>query len=170
MTDSMWWIGPTVIVLLRVLVAEARSSNAKKAGSGLIFQMPLFVRLLFGFVIIALFVTLIKGISSEETWVVVSGTILLIVFCLTWPATLAIDASGVSSYLWWKPKKSIPWGAVVDLQKNSGGDWKVCSSDGTTIDFSRYHVDPHRFEVEILKRANLRATTDMNAATSLHRS
>jgi len=170
MTGSIWWIGPTVIVLLRMLVAEARSSNAKRAEGVLIFQMALFARLLAGFVIGALFVTLINRISREETWVSVSGTVLLILFCLSWPTTLTIDATGVTRYLWWKPKKTIPWGAVVDLQKNAGGDWKVCSSDGTTIDFSRFHADPLRFEMEILKRANLRATTNMNAPTTLLRS
>ena len=167
MTGNMYWIGPTVIVLLRLLYAEAFSTKVSDLRSVLVFRFPIVARLLTGFGITALFVLLVRSIGHEELWVSASGAGLLILLCLGWPSTITIDSTGVTRHLWWKPKRYIPWDAVVDLEKNSAGDFWVYGSNGECIAYSRYHADPGRFKEEVLRRAKLRTVTDLSSPTTL---
>jgi hypothetical protein len=109
MTSDMWWIGPTVIVLIRLLYAEAMSAKALVSGEVLIFRVAIAGRLLALFAITALFILLIRSIGHEELWVLAGGAGLLILLCLTWPSTITIDSFGVTRHLWWKPKRTIRW-------------------------------------------------------------
>jgi hypothetical protein len=167
MTGNIWWIGPVVIVLLRLLYAEALSTKVADSGSVLVFRFAMVARLLFGFGIVALFVLLIRSIGHEELWLIATGSGLLVFLCLAWPSTITVDSCGVTRYLWWKPKRHIPWEAVVNLEKTSGGDWQVYGADGSIIPFSRYHSDPVRFEEEVLRRTKLRMITNANSPTTL---
>lgn len=167
MTGNIWWIGPVVVVLLRVLYAEARTSRASGKNGDLIFRAAPGVLILFTFGIAVLTFLLVRSLGKEETWIIVSGAVLTILLCLAWPSTIVTNTTGIARYLWWKPTINIPWDAVVELERSAGGDWTVCGKDDKTIVFSRYHADPSRFEAEVLKRAKLSCSKDRSSPTTL---
>jgi hypothetical protein len=167
MTGNVWWIGPVVLVLLRLLYAEARTTTVSSRGSGLVFRAATGVLVLLGFGIVLFLILIVKSIGHEEWWVIGMATTLAILLCFAWPGTITIDGSGVAKHVWWKRTVEIPWGGVTQLEHSAGGDWVVYGSDGTTITFSRYHTDPHRFESEVLRRANLGSTTTQHSRTTI---
>jgi hypothetical protein len=156
MSGNIWWIGPIVLVLLRLLYAEARNEKAFMKGEVLVFRAAVGVRALFAFGIIFFLVLLIRNIGREETWILIVGGITEILICFAWPSTITIESNAIARRLWWKPALSIPWPEVVHLERSKGGDWIVYSVDGKTIEFSRYHTDPCRFETEVNRRARFR--------------
>lgn len=162
-----WWLGPVVIVALRLLYAQAKLSRASRSGSVLFFRASLALRMLLGFAISALFFYLVRSLGHEELWVIILGAVMTVLLCFAWPSTITVDQSGVTSDVWWRRMSSIGWDAVVDLEKNAGGDMKIYSSTGSVINFSRYHVDPDRFEAEVMKHAKLHRLSKTEAPLSI---
>ncbi len=167
MTGNTWWIGPVVLVLLRLLYAEARTTRASTKAETLIFRAAPGVMALFAFGIAVFVILIIKSLGHEETWVIAGCALLTILGCLGWPSTITIDSASIARHVWWKPTRRIPWDAVVELERGAGGDWTVYGSDGSTIAFSRYHSDAQRFEAEVLKRAKLNRTKSRTSPTTL---
>jgi hypothetical protein len=167
MSGNIWWIGPGVIFLLRILYSEARASKVGTSGNVLVFRFAVGVRLLVAFSTLAVFISLIQGIGHEDSWVLGAEAGLVILFSFAWPSVVLIDSKGITRSVWWKPGLHIPWERVVGIEKNSSGDWKVYGSDGEIISFSRFQSDPGRFEREVLTRAKLKGVTDANSPSEL---
>jgi len=167
MESNIWWSGPIVLVLLRVLYAEARSSRASSAGDALVFRPALGVRLLLGVVIVGFFVGTVVSIGREELWILIGSAVLVIVMCFAWPSTITVGSDGILGQYWWRPSTRIPWTAVTGIEKRAGGELNVYGRNGETIAFSRYHVDPRRFQAEVLRRANLEDVIDASSTPSI---
>lgn len=56
---------------------------------------------------------------------------------------------------------------VTSFEKRAGGEAEVYAQDGRSIVFSRFHVDPGRFEHEVLRRAGLNGPLDADSMPSL---
>ena len=167
MTSNIWWIGPVVLVLLRLLYAEARNTRASVRGEALVFRAARGVLILFTFGIAVFLVLLVRSIGHEDTWIILLGVALTIFLCFAWPRTITMDSNAIAARVWWRPAARIPWNAVVELERGAGGDWTVYGDDGRTIAFSRYHADAQRFEAEVLKRAKLRGPKSRSSPTTL---
>ena len=155
--DDPWHVGAS---------ARAAEGGAFPDPAGDELERPR-ARLLLAFGISAFCILIVKSVGHEETWIVAGGTLLTLFACFSWPSTITIDAGGITSNVWWKPKVIIPWNAVADLEKGAGGDWTIYASGGKTLSFSRYHVDPQRFEAEVLKRANIGRPREKSEPTTL---
>jgi hypothetical protein len=156
MSSNIWWIGPIILVLLRLFYAEARNARASGNGDSIAFRGAPGVLILFSFGIAVFVALIVKSLGHEPLWVIVSAILLTILICLAWPSTIRINSMGVERHVWWRPTLRIPWDAVADLQRGAAGDYTLYGATGQTISFTRYHTDPERFENEVLKRANLR--------------
>ncbi len=169
MTGNIWWIGPVVLVLLRMLYAEARSTRSSIKASARVFRAATGVLILFAFGIAGFVVLIVKSLSHEESWIIGLGALLTIFLCLSWPSTITMDTAGIERHVWWKPRLRILWDSVVELERGAGGDWTVYGADGKTIAFSRYHADPERFEAEVLKRAKIERSINRGSPTTIGR-
>jgi hypothetical protein len=167
MTSNIWWIGPVVLVLLRVLYAEARSSRATRAGDVLVFRPALGVRLLLGVVIVGFFVGIVLSIGREELWILIGSAMLVVAMCFAWPSTITVGGDEILRQSWWRPNTRICWTAVTGVEKRAGGEIYVYGSDGQNVTFSRYHVDPRRFEREVIARAHLQGSIDASGPPRL---
>jgi hypothetical protein len=79
--SNMWWIGPLVLTLLRVLHTDARVARATAKGGTVVFRAALGVRILIGSGIVGLLILIAKGIGNEETWLLIAGSTLVILMC-----------------------------------------------------------------------------------------
>jgi hypothetical protein len=166
-TSNMWWIGPLVLILLRVLYTEARLARATVKADAIFFRAALGVRILMGSGIVGFLILIRKSVGHEETWLLIAGSILVILMCFVWPATIVIENDALRRHLWWKRIMAIPWNEVSAIEKNKGGDLRVFGNNGQCITFTRYHVDPFRFEIEVKRRAGLDRTLDTGALPSI---
>jgi hypothetical protein len=164
----MWWMGPVVIFASRLLYMTARDSRASRSGSVLFFRVSLALRILFGFAISVLCYYFIKDFNHEQGWLIALAAVVIILLCLAWPGTITVDPAGVSSQVWWRGRRTMPWEAGVGLDKDAEGNMEVIRSDGRSIGFSRYHVDPGRFEAEVLRRAKLRRPSKPGVPLSIN--
>lgn len=153
--SNIWWIGPLVLTLMRLLYVEARLSHASNEGKMLLFRGSIGWRCLLLVGVLGFSFLTIRSIGHEETWLLVAGAASAIAGCFGWPATIIVDDRCVSSRVWWKPNVSIPWNEVSGIERNAGGDIQVFGSHGQSINFTRYHIDPLRFQDEAKKRARL---------------
>jgi hypothetical protein len=167
MSSNVWWIGPVVLVLLRVLYAEARSSHAGITGDALVFRPALGVRLLLGIAILGFFLGIILSIGREETWILVGSAMLVVLMCFAWPSTITVGKDGIRLRSWWRPSTRIPWTTVTGIEKRTGGEIYVYGSEGDSVTFSRYHVDPRSFEREVVARAHLQGSIDASRPPTL---
>jgi hypothetical protein len=165
--SNMWWIGPVVILLLRILYSEAISERAGRRGDALVFRMALGARILFAVGLLALLVTFALSIGHEEKWVYVLGGLLLAALCFACPVTIILAEDAIYRSVWWRRRLRIPWESVIGIEREPSGESQVYSKHGEKITFSRYHVDPGKFEREVLRRGRIGATTDGSALPSL---
>jgi hypothetical protein len=163
----MWWKGPLIAATLSFFYGQAKISRASRSGSALLFRVSLLLQIFFGVGISTLVIVFVVDKEPRELWLNALGMAIILAMCLGWPSTITVDQSGVTSKVWWRRKAKISWDTIVDLEKNVAGDMKIYGSDGTIIGFSRYHVDPDRFEAEILRRAKLRRSTRADAPVSI---
>ena len=112
-------------------------------------------------------VQLVKSFGKEEGWVLVMGAAIFVLLALGWPSTITVGPVGVSKHRWWRTTITIPWTSVTAIEKNAAGDMEVFGSEGQHLTFTRYHIDPSRFEIEIKRRANLERTIDAAAPPHL---
>lgn len=155
MNSNVSWLGPLILIVGRLLYVEAQNTRASVKGDTLVFRASWGVLTSFVAGIGIFSVLSITRLGKEETWLIVSGIVVVILFALGWPSTIMIDSGSIVARVWWRRAARIPWSEVVDLQRGAGGDYTVYGREGTTITFSRFHVDPKRFESEVLKRSGL---------------
>jgi hypothetical protein len=166
-TSNIWWIGPLMLTLLRLLYWEARLTHANRQGTTLIFRGAKTLRLLFGLGIIGFSVLIMLSIGHEEKWIRAGSTGFVIAWCFGWPPTITTNENGLHRHVWWKPAITIPWADVSAIERNVGGDLQVFGKNGECIRFTRYHIDPFRFEDEVKRRAHSASTLDSSAPPSL---
>jgi hypothetical protein len=81
------------------------------------------------------------------------GTIWFL-FCLwMWPATIVLDAKGISAKHIWKPSRFIPYSEVDYVTRMADGQVIVYGKGGfSDITVSQYHVGQDEFEAELRRR------------------
>jgi hypothetical protein len=109
----------------------------------------------------------VRAIGREETWVLVISALCVALVSLAWPSTFLCTPSVLVRTLWWRPRMLMPWGDIVQVERTAGGDLNVYDTQGRCLCFSRFHVDPRRFESEVLRRSNLKAAIAASELTSL---
>ncbi len=154
-TSNMWWIGPLVLKLIQILQTEARVSHGKATRGAVVFRAGLGSRLLLLIGISGFAALTFASIGREESWLLAMGAAIIIMTCLTWPATITLDKNVIRRTIWWKPSVVIPWGEVSGIEKNTAGDIQVFGNRGQCITFTRFHIDPWRFQDEVRRRAGL---------------
>jgi hypothetical protein len=105
--------------------------------------------------------------SGEEWWVQLSLALLVIMCCFIWPSAIVVGPDSIEQHLWWHRSRKIPWNEVLSIQTSSWGEILVIAKQGKRIGFSRYHVDPRRFQNEVMRRANLKSVIDAAGPTGL---
>ena len=74
-----------------------------------------------------------------------------------WPWRVVLDRNGISKRNYFGMMKLIPWSEVVSLRyRQKSEDYLVIGRDGTKIWFSSFHIDPARFEQEVLKNPQVK--------------
>jgi 4-amino-4-deoxy-L-arabinose transferase-like glycosyltransferase len=163
----MWWIGPLVLVLIRVAVGQARVSNAARNSHSVVFGIAPLYKWLGVFVLAAFAVLFVRDFRGEETWVLVLAALLIAFICFSWPATFICSENSIIKHVWWRRSVVIPWRDVVQLEETKGCDLNVYGAGGVCMCFTRFHVAPHRFKADVLKRAELKGVILSSAPTSL---
>lgn len=163
----MWWIGPIVLIGLRLLSAEASLSRAQTKGSTLVFRGGQTLRLLIGGLIVGFSAFILSRAGKEESWPLVILAIFVILACFAWPATITVSERGLECHVWWRKAVVLPWNEVSGIQKSASGYIQVFCTRGKSITFTPQHVDPHRFQDEVMRRAGLKSIIDASAPPTL---
>ena len=155
-------------IALRVLVVQARARRAVRAGKAIVFGVVPVIRLglLFGIVVIIVFA--IRDFGSSPTWLRVLAVVMVALGSMAWPATFILTDAALVQSIWWRRTVIIPWEEVVQVERTKGDDLNVYGASGQCLCFTRYHVDPDRFQAEVLKRAKLRGLVSSSTTTSLN--
>jgi hypothetical protein len=101
-----------------------------------------------------------------------TGAIVLIAICSPFSALssgtqITISDLDVGSHVWWRRTRTIPWNEVSGIEKSSSGEIQVFGKNGQCIGFTSRHVDPWRFQDEVMRRAKLNPVIDALAPLSL---
>jgi len=166
-TSNIWWIGPLVLVLLRLLYIEARLTRVALKANMLVFRAGIGLRLLFGIGIFGFSLGVVINIGHEDVWLLAGGAGLVIAACFAWPVTIIINDREVRRTVWWRKSVAIPWDEVTAVEKSHGGELQVFGKMGQCITFTRFHVDPSRFRDEVRRRGNVQAFIDTSAPPTL---
>ncbi len=167
MSGNSWWISGIVVIALRILALEAAQAKSSRVGNTIVFRAARGFRSILAIGIPVLLYLAVRAVGNEETWLIVVGVVLTLCCLFAWPVTITVDEACVARHLWWRRALRIPWESVVTLEKGAAGDLTVYAADGRRIEFSGMHVDPGRFQAEVLKRAKLDAPTDKSAPATL---
>ncbi len=167
MDTNVWWIGPGVLVVLRLLYVEANAARASRRGDSLVFRGTAGLRLVLLVGIVGLLTAILIAGRNEELWVLLLAWGFIIAMCFGWPATITIGGDAIRQSVWWKPTRTIHWNEVTAIDKRASGEAEVYAKDGQSILFSRFHVDPGRFEQEVLRRAGLKRPIDGSSMPSM---
>jgi hypothetical protein len=166
--SNIWWIGPLVAIALRLLIVQARATRAVRVGKAIVFGVVPVIRfgVLFGLVVIVVFT--IRDFGSSPTWLRILAFIIVVLGCMAWPATFIVTENALVHSIWWRRTVTIPWAEVVQVERTKAHDLNVYGANGQCLSFTRYHVDPDRFQAEVLRRAKLRGLVSSSATTSLN--
>jgi hypothetical protein len=123
--SNVWWIGPLVLVLIRVVVGQARKAMAIRQCDSVVFGVAPLFRWLGGFFLVAMCLLFVRDFRHEESWVLVTGAVGVGLFCLAWPASFICSGTGLVKHIWWRRAISLPWSEVVQLEETQGGDLNV---------------------------------------------
>jgi len=165
-SSDLWWIGPLVIVLVRMLSVEGRLAHAEVKKHLLVFRGARGMRLLLaGAIAVFLYFIAIGYHSDPGGAAFLAGIVVL--NCLAWPATITISDMGIEKRRWWRSSIKIAWSDVCGIQRSASGDLGVFSKNGEGMDFSRYQVDPFRFQEEVMRRGKLDKVIDASAPPRL---
>jgi hypothetical protein len=164
----MGWAGAIALIAIRLLYVEASLAHAKARRGTLVFRAGTGVRLLIAGGVLVCSAMIIKGLNSEEWWVLASLGAFLVLGLLVWPSIITISEAGVSQHRWWRRVCAIPWNEVTGIEKSrSSGEIQVFGRNGQCIGFTAYHVDPSRFQDEVMRRAHLKKIIDASAPPTL---
>ncbi len=167
--SNSWWIGPLVLMALRLLYLEAQLARTAIKGRNLIFRGGLGLRLLLAGCIVGVSVLISTSIGSDESWISIGLGCFVVAWCFAWPVTLVIGDDGLRRSVWWRRASVIPWKEVTGIERNIGGEIQVFGKDGKCITFTRFHVDPSRFQDEVMRRAGLREVLHASDLPSLRK-
>jgi hypothetical protein len=165
--SNIWWLGPLGLTVLRLLYFEARLSRARSKGGLLVFSASIGVRLLFGVGVVGFATLTVLGIGHEEAWLLGASTAIVVCLCFAWPVTITLGPDGIAREAWWRSRLIIPWSAVTGIERASGGEIEVFGKQGQNITFTRFHIDPPRFQSEVMRRANLKDVIETSGPTTL---
>lgn len=149
----------TLIRLLTSWFRDAASkARAKQRVDRLIFPVAIPARIIcalgaatFGSLAAAL--SLAPGTSI---WARLGLAFLAIGLFHYWPWSVVLDREGVSKRNFFGVRKLMRWPEVASLTyREESEDYVLSGRDSTKIWFSPFHVDPARFEAEILKHSNV---------------
>ena len=129
-TSNIWWIGPVVLVAVRLLYAEARSARAEARGTELVFRPVLGFRVLAAVGVIGILFAIVLSGGQEEAWVYALAVGLLVLLCFGVPATIMLGGDGVRQQAWWGRKTFISWGEISGLEKRPGGEMLIYGCKG----------------------------------------
>lgn len=165
-SPNMWWAGPLMLVLVRMLSVEGRLAHAEVKQNLLVFRGARGMRLILAGEIIGFLYLIATGYRSEPGSAAgLAGIVIL--SCFAWPATITVSDAGIEKRRWWRSTIKIAWSDVCGIQRSASGDLGVFSKNGEGMDFSRYQVDPGRFQEEVMRRAKLDKFIDASAPPSL---
>lgn len=162
----MGWTGAIVLIAIRLLYIEADLAHAKVRRGVLVFRAGLGIRLLIGAMIVGLSTLIVKEFDTEEWWVLSGSALFVVLGLVIWPS-VTITETGVDRQIWWRRVRSIPWNDVSGIERSASGEIQVFGKKGQRISFTRYHVDPWRFQDEVMRRANLKSVIDASAPPTL---
>jgi hypothetical protein len=165
--SNMWWRVPLLLTLLRLLYAEARLSHATAKAGVLVFRAGLGLRVVYLIGIVGFSVGTLLNAGTEEVWVSALGAAFAISMCFAWPVTIAMDDNGIRRTIWWRRSMAIPWAQVSGIERGAAGDMQVFGNHGQSMTFSRFHIDPIRFQGEVMRRAGLRDVTNASDPPTL---
>jgi hypothetical protein len=156
MGSNSWWSGPIVLIALRLLYLEAAFARAEARGDAFVFRAGRGVSVLFLTTVLVSVVAVVTiAAGQEDLWLITIPTVFLMLAAFSWPAAIVVAQGGITQKLWWGRTIRLAWPDVTGIEKRAGGELNVFDRSGEIIAFSRYHVDPRRFEAEVLKRAKL---------------
>jgi hypothetical protein len=158
--------GALVLIPIRLLYIEASVARAKAQKGTLIFRAGLGVRLLIGGMIVGFSALIINELHTDEWWVLAGGTLFVVLGCIVWPSIITISEVGVDQHVWWRRVRTIPWNEVSGIERSPSGEIQVFGKNGQCIGFTPYHVDPWRFQDEVMRRANVKTVIDASAPPS----
>jgi len=165
--SKIWWIGPLVLILIRVLSLEVALAHAQAKERALVFRTGFGLRLLIGVGVAIFSVQIVKSYGKESGWVIGMGVAIVGLTLLGWPSTLTVDTTAVTQHRWYRRPTRIPWDEVTAILRNKVGDMQVLGKSGRSITFTRYHVDPARFQNEVMRRGRIDTVIDPSAPPSL---
>ena len=158
---NIWWQGPIVLLVLRLLYFEAVLARAEARHGALVFRAGKGARILFLATVLFSLVAIVSiAVRQEDLWLIMIPTAFLIIAAFSWPAAVVIAQDAITQKLWWGRTVRVGWLDATGIEKHAGGELNVFGRHGETIAFSRYHVDPQRFEAEVLRRAHLEKVID----------
>ncbi|HLW76462.1 MAG TPA: hypothetical protein VKS01_05740 [Bryobacteraceae bacterium] len=165
-SDLLSFSALLLIVGARLLALEASLGRSQQSGDVLVFRVGVATRLSTALLMLALSVTIVTRWNSSALWDAIFIA-LLAVLAAIWMPAVKLTPTAVSKHWWWRTPVKIPWTEVAAIDKSRDGDLHVRSKSGKSILFTRYNVDPSRFESEVKTRAHLTRTLDASAPTSL---
>jgi|SRR5271166_4168909 len=146
--------------LFGILRRSANNQQPSQQGSGLVFGLCLWMKLLLGTLSVALFLLgLLVGVALTPQdgpyFVLLIPFGLLLAIHFATPDAVATDEDGVRHIRRFR-RKAIPWSEVVEAIRNpDNGCTEVRGKWGAMISFSPYLVAQDRFEREVLIHTQL---------------
>ena len=147
--------------LFGIVRRSANNQQPSQQGSGLVFGLSLWMKLLLGTLSVVLFLLgLLVWVAltpqAGPYFVLLIPFGLMLALRLATPDGVATDEDGVRQIRWFQ-RKSIPWDEVVEAVRNpDNGCTEVRGKWGAMISFSPYLVAQDRFENEVLVHTQLR--------------
>jgi hypothetical protein len=149
--------------LLRLLLSwfrdAASRARAKQLGDRLIFPVVMPARIFWalGAAIYGSVAAVLLLASEHSAWIQLCLLIFAIWIFSYWPWTVTLDRNGISKRNYFGMKKLLRWSEVIRLRyRERFEDYVAVSREGRIIWFSSFHVDPARFEAEVLKNSLLK--------------
>jgi hypothetical protein len=155
------------MLLLSWFRYAASKAHAKQLGDRLIFPVVMPARIFWalGAAIYSAAAAALILASAHSAWIQLCLLIFAIWIFSYWPWTVTLDRDGISKRNYFGVKKLVLWSEVVRLlYRERFEDYVAVSRGGGIIWFSSFHVDPVRFEAEVLKNSQLKDVEVTNPA------
>jgi len=134
----------------------ASKTRAKQRGDRLIFAvvMPAKIYHASRAAILGSAAGVLAVAPGHSIWVRMALALVVIWIFSYWPWTIALNRDGISKRNYFGVKRKILWSELERLvYREELEDYLVIGRDGGQIWFSPFHVDPARFEEEVLKNS-----------------
>jgi fatty acid desaturase len=143
------WATP---LILRWLLTHAQTSKARRKGDAVIFRSTGFVAIYGVSCVLALAMVIGGWNQDARTLTTVTGTIWLLSILLLWPATIVLDAKGITSRHIWRPTRVIPF-SEVDYATRTAEAETIIYGKGSLpeIKVSQYHDGSDELKAELRK-------------------